>query len=108
MSLPTVLAIIISALSLLCSAIIVVLTAKRDNKADIEKQIKTAENFKEINVKLDYQANQMNTVVKNSELTARQMSDMNNKVALIENNTKTLFKYHDDHEARIKHLEKKE
>jgi len=106
-----ILTLIIAALALGCSALTVFLTVKRDTKntssEDTSKEVRIAESFKELNVKLDFQSKQLDNLTKNSEESTKQFIEMNNKVTKIIEQIAALFKYKDDHEGRIRELEEK-
>lgn len=106
-----ILTLIIAALALGCSALTVVLTVKRDTKntssEDTSKEVRIAESFKELNVKLDFQSKQLDNLTKNSEESTKQFIEINNKVTKIIEQIAALFKYKDDHEGRIRELEEK-
>ena len=99
----------ISIAALGCSITMAILTIKRDNKADnsgsLSKEIRIAENFKEINVKLDLNTQQLTRMMQQSENNMRQFMEINGKMERVMQQIETLFKYKDDHEIRLKKLE---
>lgn len=104
-----ILTLIIASLALLCSGLTVYLTVKRDTKntstEDISKEVRIAESFKELNVKLDFQSKQLDKMAKSSDESTRQFMELNNKVTKTMEQIAALFKYKDDHENRIRELE---
>lgn len=105
------LTLIISALAFGCSLTLVILTYKRDSKKDnsdgANKEVRIAESFKELNVKLDFQSKQLDKLTINSEESTKQFIEINNKVTKIVEQITALFRYKDDHEERIRELEEK-
>ena len=104
-----IIALITSILALCVSFAMCIMTLKRDSKSsndeDISKEVRIAESFKELNVKLDFQSAQLDKLTKNSEESTKQFVEVNSKVTKIMEQIDTLFNYKDDHEKRIRNLE---
>ena len=83
--------IIISSGSLLCSALIVSMTKKRDGQTDINKEIRIAESFKELNVKIDFQSKQLDEMATNSRLSTKEMQEMHDKITQLESKLNRAF-----------------
>lgn len=83
--------ILISCGSLLCSVLIVSMTKKRDGQTDINKEIRIAESFKELNVKLDFQSKQLDEMANNSRGTAKEMQEMHDKITQLESKLNRAF-----------------
>lgn len=83
--------ILISCGSLLCSVLIVSMTKKRDGQTDINKEIRIAESFKELNVKLDFQSKQLDEMASNSRVTAKEMQEMHDKITQLESKLNRAF-----------------
>ena len=81
----------ISCGSLLCSVLIVSMTKKRDGQTDINKEIRIAESFKELNVKLDFQSKQLDEMASNSRVTAKEMQEMHDKITQLESKLNRAF-----------------
>ena len=91
---------IISIGSLICSVLIVYMTRRRDGKADgkadIDKEVKTAESFKEINVKLDYQTKQIADLGLNYRESTKEMQSMRDDITHLEAKVDKAFSLIDD------------
>lgn len=83
--------ILISCGSLLCSVLIVSMTKKRDGQTDINKEIRIAESFKELNVKLDFQSKQLDEMASNSRGTAKEMQEMHDRITQLESKLNRAF-----------------
>ncbi len=83
--------IIISCGSLLCSVLIVAMTKKRDGQTDINKEIRIAENFKEISVKLDLLFKQFEDMAANSRYTDKEIQAMHDKYTQLESKLNRAF-----------------
>ena len=80
---------------------------RQTHRSDEDRRIENAEQFAKINVKLDqfYIAinelnNRSNTSIEALQRTNLELTKSNEKI-------NTLFKYHDEHEKRLKELEEK-
>ena len=87
--------VLISAGALLCSVLIVTMTRKRDSRNDIDKEIRTAESFKEINVKLDYQSERMNEVAINFRTNTKEIQELHDKYVSLNAKIDKAFDYID-------------
>lgn len=72
---------------------------ERNRQLDIEK------NFVKINVKLDDFCESSKQLMQENAKKTDQLKAVSEQLVLLTEQTKTLFKYHDDHEKRIKELE---
>ena len=68
---------------------------------DIEK------NFVKINLKLDDFCDTTKKMMAENSERAEQLKNVSEQIVLVKERVNTLFKYKDDHEARIKELEDK-
>lgn len=100
---------IISIAAILISAGMLILTFKRDGKAntssDISKEIRIAESFKELNVKLDYQSKQLDQLAESNRNKDKEVQQMSHKLIDLESKLKTAFEKIDENRNRIKELE---
>lgn len=105
-------ALIISILALVVPALMLALTIKRDNKSytniDTSKEIRVAESFKELNVKLDYLTKQLDQVQENSRTAGRDMQELSIKFTELDSKLHTAFERIDENRNRIQKLEGKE
>lgn len=105
-------ALIISILALIVSALMLALTIKRDNKSntsiDTSKEIRVAESFKELNVKLDYLTKQLDQVQENSRTAGKDMQALSIKFTELDSKLHTAFERIDENRNRIEKLEGKE
>lgn len=105
-------ALIISILALVVSALMLALTIKRDNKSytniDTSKEIRVAESFKELNVKLDYLTKQLDQLQENSRTAGRDMQELSIKFTELDSKLHTAFERIDENRNRIQKLEGKE
>lgn len=104
-------ALLISLTSLACTLINTFAGGKKrqEEQAEREKnrQMDIEKNFVKINVKLDeFCDTTKKMMAENSEKT-EQLKNVSEQLVLITERVKTLFKYKDDHEERIKGLEDK-
>lgn len=83
----------------------IVMNLKKDHREDEDRRIEIAEQFAKINVKLDQFCNTMNELARKSEKSMDEVKSVNVLLAKCNERIETLFKYHADHENRIKHLE---
>ena len=105
-------ALIISILALVVSALMLALTIKRDNKSytniDTSKEIRVAESFKELNVKLDYLTKQLDQLQENSRTAGKDMQELSIKFTELDSKLHTAFERIDENRNRIQKLEGKE
>lgn len=102
-------ALLISLTSLACTLINTFAGGKKrqEEQAEREKnrQLDVEKNFVKINVKLDdFYGTTKKMMEENVEKT-EQLKKVSEQLILVSERVKTLFKYNDDHEARIKELE---
>lgn len=95
--------------ALLISAGMLILTFKRDSKAntgsDISKEIRIAESFKELNVKLDYQTKQIDQMALSATNNSKELQQLSHKLVDLESKLNTAFEKIDENRDRIKELE---
>lgn len=104
-------ALLISLTSLACTLINTFAGGKKrqEEQAEREKnrQMDIEKNFVKINVKLDeFYDTSRKMMAENGEKT-EQLKKVTEQLILVSERVKTLFKYKDDHEERIKELEEK-
>lgn len=104
-------ALLISLTSLACTLINTFAGGKKrqEEQAEREKnrQMDIEKNFVKINVKLDdFCDTTKKMMAENSEKT-EQLKKVSEQIVLVTERVKTLYKYKDDHEERIKSLEEK-
>lgn len=104
-------ALLISLTSLACTLINTFAGGKKrqEEQAEREKnrQMDIEKNFVKINVKLDdFCDTTKKMMAENSEKT-EQLKKVSEQIVLVTERIKTLYKYKDDHEERIKGLEEK-
>ena len=104
-------ALLISLTSLACTLINTFAGGKKrqEEQAEREKnrQMDIEKNFIKINVKLDdFCDTTKKMMIENGE-KAEQLKNVSEQLVIVTERVKTLFKYNDDHEARIKELEDK-
>lgn len=104
-------ALLISLTSLACTLINTFAGGKKrqEEQAEREKnrQMDIEKNFVKINVKLDdFCDTTKKMMIENGE-KAEQLKNVSEQLVLVTERVKTLFKYNDDHEERIKGLEDK-
>lgn len=104
-------ALLISLTSLACTLINTFAGGKKrqEEQAEREKnrQMEIEKNFVKINMKLDdFCDTTKKLMAENSEKT-EQLKNVSEQIILVKERVNTLFKYKDDHEARIKELEDK-
>lgn len=104
-------ALLVSLTSLACTLINTFAGGKKrqEEQAEREKnrQLDVEKNFVKINVKLDdFCDTTKKMMVENGEKT-EQLKKVSEQLVLVSERVKTLFKYNDDHEERIKGLEEK-
>lgn len=104
-------ALLISLVSLACTLINTFAGGKKRQEEQIEReknrQMDIEKNFVKINVKLDeFYDTSKKMMAENGEKT-EQLKKVSEQLVLVTERVKTLFKYKDDHEERIKGLEDK-
>lgn len=104
-------ALLISLTSLACTLINTFAGGKKrqEEQAEREKnrQMDIEKNFVKINVKLDDFCDTTKKMMAESNEKTEQLKNVSEKLILITERVNTLYKYNDDHEARIKELEDK-
>ncbi len=104
-------ALLISLTSLACTLINTFAGGKKRQEEQAERdknrQMDIEKNFVKINVKLDeFYDTSKKMMAENGEKT-EQLKKVSEQLILVSERVKTLFKYKDDHEERIKELEEK-
>lgn len=104
-------ALLISLTSLACTLINTFAGGKKrqEEQAEREKnrQMDIEKNFVKINVKLDEFCDTTKKMMAENNENTEQLKNVSEQLVLITERVKTLFKYKDDHEERIKGLEDK-
>lgn len=104
-------ALLISLTSLACTLINTFAGGKKrqEEQAEREKnrQMDIEKNFVKINVKLDEFCDTTKKMMAENSEKAEQLKNVSEQLVLVTERVKTLFKYKDDHEERIKGLEDK-
>lgn len=102
-------ALLISLTSLACTLINTFAGGKKrqEEQAEREKnrQLDVEKNFVKINVKLDDFCDTTKKMMAENGEKTEQLKKVSEQLVLVSERVKTLFKYNDDHEARIKELE---
>lgn len=104
-------ALLISLTSLACTLINTFAGGKKrqEEQAEREKnrQMEIEKNFVKINLKLDDFCDTTKKLMAENGEKAEQLKNVSEQIVLVKERVNTLFKYKDDHEARIKELEEK-
>lgn len=104
-------ALLISLASLACTLINTFAGGKKrqEEQAEREKnrQMDIEKNFVKINVKLDDFCDTTKKMMAESNEKTEQLKKVSEQLIIVTERVNTLFKYNDDHEARIKGLEEK-
>lgn len=104
-------ALLISLTSLACTLINTFAGGKKrqEEQAEREKnrQMEIEKNFVKINIKLDDFCDTTKKMMAENGEKAEQLKNVSEQIVLVKERVNTLFKYKDDHEARIKELEEK-
>lgn len=104
-------ALLISLTSLACTLINTFAGGKKrqEEQAEREKnrQMEIEKNFVKINMKLDDFCDTTKKLMTENGEKAEQLKNVSEQIVLVKERVNTLFKYKDDHEARIKELEDK-
>lgn len=104
-------ALLISLTSLACTLINTFAGGKKrqEEQAEREKnrQMEIEKNFVKINMKLDDFCDTTKKMMAENGEKAEQLKNVSEQIVLVKERVNTLFKYKDDHEARIKELEEK-
>lgn len=104
-------ALLISLTSLACTLINTFAGGKKrqEEQAEREKnrQMEIEKNFVKINMKLDDFCDTTRKLMAENGEKAEQLKNISEQIVLVKERANTLFKYKDDHEARIKELEEK-
>ncbi len=104
-------ALLISLTSLVCTLINTFAGGKKrqEEQAEREKnrQMEIEKNFVKINMKLDDFCDTTKKLMAENGEKAEQLKNVSEQIVLVKERVNTLFKYKDDHEARIKELEDK-
>lgn len=104
-------ALLISLTSLACTLINTFAGGKKrqEEQAEREKnrQMEIEKNFVKINMKLDDFCDTTKKLMAENSEKAEQLKNVSEQIVLVKERVNTLFKYKDDHEARIKELEDK-
>lgn len=104
-------ALLISLTSLACTLINTFAGGKKrqEEQAEREKnrQMEIEKNFVKVNMKLDDFCDTTKKLMAENGEKAEQLKNVSEQIVLVKERVNTLFKYKDDHEARIKELEDK-
>lgn len=104
-------ALLISLTSLACTLINTFAGGKKrqEEQAEREKnrQMDIEKNFVKINLKLDDFCDTTKKMMAENSEKAEQLKNVSEQIVLVKERENTLFKYKEDHEARIKELEDK-
>lgn len=104
-------ALLISLTSLACTLINTFAGGKKRQEELVEReknrQMDIEKNFVKINVKLDEFCDTTKKMMAENSEKAEQLKNVSEQLVLVTERVKTLFKYKDDHEERIKGLEDK-
>ncbi len=104
-------ALIISVVSLACVLISTFGGQKQRNKdameAEKRRDIDIEKQFVKVNLKLDNFCDTTRDMVKHNEKMSDQTQELMKQLVLCSERIETLFRYKDDHEERISHLEQK-
>lgn len=104
-------ALLISLTSLACTLINTFAGGKKrqEEQAEREKnrQMEIEKNFVKINMKLDDFCDTTKKLMAENGEKAEKLKNVSEQIVLVKERVNTLFKYKDDHEARIKELEDK-
>lgn len=102
-------ALLISLTSLACTLINTFAGGKKRQEEQAERennrQLDVEKNFVKINVKLDDFCDTTKKLMAENGEKTEQLKKVSEQLVIISERVKTLFKYKDDHEARIKDLE---
>lgn len=105
------LAFIISIISIVCVLINTTGGEKKRQKDNAEmehqRQMDIEKNFVKLNVKLDDFAETSRQLLNENNEKTEKLRQVSEHLILLSEQVKTLFKYKDDHETRIKELESK-
>lgn len=105
-------ALLISLTSLVCTLINTFAGGKKRQEEQAERennrQMEIEKNFVKINMKLDDFCDTTKKLMAENGEKAEQLKNVSEQIVLVKERVNTLFKYNDDHEARIKELEDKE
>lgn len=104
-------ALLISIISIICTLVNTYAGGKKRQQEQIEaennRQIGIEKNFVKINVKLDEFCAQSRDLMAENAKKTDELKTVSESLILVNEQVKTLFKYRDDHENRIKSLEEK-
>jgi chromosome segregation ATPase len=104
-------ALLISLTSLACTLINTFAGGKKRQEEQAERennrQMEIEKNFVKINMKLDDFCDTTKKLMAENGEKAEQLKNVSEQIVLVKERVNTLFKYKDDHEARIKELEDK-
>lgn len=104
-------ALLISLTSLACTLINTFAGGKKRQEEQAERennrQMEIEKNFVKINMKLDDFCDTTKKLMAENGEKAEQLKNVSEQIVLVKERVNTLFKYKEDHEARIKELEDK-
>lgn len=104
-------ALLISLTSLACTLINTFAGGKKRQEEQAERennrQMEIEKNFVKINMKLDDFCDTTKKLMAENGEKSEQLKNVSEQIVLVKERVNTLFKYKDDHEARIKELEDK-
>jgi hypothetical protein len=98
---------ILSVISCVGVIVAIISTFKKDNESRTNEKLDIEKNFVKVNVKLDNFCDSINALVKQNEKATDEIRYIRDHLVRNEENIEMLFRYHDDHEERIKRLEDK-
>lgn len=104
-------ALLISLTSLACTLINTFAGGKKRQEEQAERennrQMEIEKNFVKINMKLDDFCDTTKKLMAENGEKTEQLKNVSEQIVLVKERVNTLFKYKDDHEAKIKELEDK-
>lgn len=105
-------ALLISIASIICTLVNTVAGGKRQMQSDAERdksrQIDIEKNFVKINVKLDEFCNTSHDLMIENGKKTDELKNVSEQLVAVSEQIKTLYRFHEDHENRIKALENKQ
>lgn len=101
-------ALIFSGVAMLSQIYTIWTTYKKAQSENEQKNIEVEKNFIKLELKLDDFQNNISLMFQNLEKHTVKLEQISNELIKCNERIATLFKYKDDHELRIKHLEGKD
>ena len=101
------LSLIFSSISMIGVIANIIISFKRENKSNTQKEVQIEKHFAQIDVRLEAFLNRMSEIAQNNEKSAHKIDSNLESISKSNERIGTLFRLHDDNTRRIERLEER-